>query len=919
MEGFNPEAYLAKASADPQSEIPVDTTQIAQFDPVSYAQKANIARYDVLQKKYGGLKQQAAAALEGGLRGITLGASDFANSTPEQQAEAKARMEANPWSSGIGQVVGGGALLGLTGGLAAPVEAGLVARGVGGLAARTLGYGAEGAVFGAGNAVSDAALGEPNLSAQKILTHIGMGAALGGGLGALSSGIEAIPALVRRAGATESNPVSSALSSEPTPIVDAPSYKGVKPTSFEEIADRVEKARKSGVSTELPEKAELLDAISRVEMENPVHPLQSESLTSQEHRDLYKMAQEFPGEQGKAFREYESIQKQELVGKTDKAIEDISPSTKPTPDATEGGNRAIDAFTEQYQAEKEALSPVFKKLKETPLSKNVDHLPGAITAMTDAVPGISQMFDTTGAEIAFKPYKTSWGIDESTYKAVKQAVEALQDSPSDFQGLSNVRKGLSQHVDILAQGEGPGQIRALKASLMDYIQKAVQEVSPDIEVRGAFQRYAINEQERQVIEKAFGASVGNKDFGLSSKVKPETILDRVFGNTANVKAAKAILEPEKFNEMLANWMSENRAKVTDKGTFSSNKFASFIRRNQDALNAAFSDNPAALKQIKDMTTIMRILPDSPSINPSGTAKTLWSKMSLDPFKIAGGVAGHLKEKIIQSQNVAKVNAALSGTSDQVSKINWIKKSSEKVSDAILSASKSVVSGVPIKSVVIPSTTTVGDREYKSRVDKVKEFNNDPNAMMNHLSDSTQGLAIAAPNVTQSIHSTMMNAVGFLNSKIPKPTEQMTFSAEFNPSDTQKRTFNHYYDVVSSPLSSFREVSNGTISSQTMEALKAVHPQLLQEMQKQVFSQLKPEQSKVLNYSQKIALSKFLESPLDENMTPGVVLSNQQVFSIPSQSVNAMPQEGKRKTPLGPMKNIQIAKRTATQTRDQEET
>ena len=418
----------------------------------------------------------------------------------------------------------------------------------------------------------------------------------------------------------------------------------------------------------------------------------------------------------------------------------------------------------------------------------MDHTTGVIDAMTNKVPGVAQMFDTSGDSIEIKPYSTRWGIDEATYKAVKQAVSALDEKPSTFEDLSNIRKGLSQHVDVLSQGEAPGQIRALKAAMMDYMQDAVQQATPDVNVREAFKRYAINEQERQVIERVFGASVGSPEFGAISKIKPENILDRVFSNTANVKAAKAILEPEKFQQLLSDWLSENRAKVTDKNTFSSNKFASFLRRNQDALKQAFSDNPAALQKLNDLTTVMRILPDAVSVNPSGTAKTLLSQMkelfdSETLFGVAKNVLKVSKEHLGAAQDRANLNAALAGKADQASKINFIKRTADSVSDKISKGTKAILGDYNIPKDVIPAASAIiGEKEYNKRVERIRELASNPQTLANHLSKNSEALANAAPNITSSLHSTVSNAVTFLNSKIPAPVDHLMLSQKFEPNE-----------------------------------------------------------------------------------------------------------------------------------------
>jgi hypothetical protein len=133
--------------------------------------------------KYSSPDQQAIAAVEGLARGATLGGSDVAAralgiSTPEAMA---GRMRENPWTSGLSSAAGATGLASITGG------GSLIAEGLGGgVLGGAIGLGTEGAIFGAGNAVTDAALGDPDLNAQKVLSHIGWGAAGGAGLGALA-------------------------------------------------------------------------------------------------------------------------------------------------------------------------------------------------------------------------------------------------------------------------------------------------------------------------------------------------------------------------------------------------------------------------------------------------------------------------------------------------------------------------------------------------------------------------------------------------------------------------------------------------------------------------------------------------------------------------------------------------------------
>lgn len=876
-----------------------------------------------LQEAHGTPLEQAKAGVEALERGLSFGLSDVARtqldpyvlpeSLQSKAEDIRAREVANPITSAAGNMLGGAASIGalgpITGGIAAPIEASLTAKGVAPLAARVAGFGLEGGAFGAGNAVSDAALGDPNLNAQKVLAHIGMGAAIGSGLGVLSKGIEAVPALLRSAPENAPPPVAAAAPDAVPPIVEA-ADRGIKPTSLDEIKAQNDQALKYGGETvELPQKAALTDALSRLDMEPSVNPLQVNSLENQEARDLYNTARELPGEDGKALRTLEARQKNYLVKTTDKTVADIAPDAEVTSDATKGGNQAIKYLSENYQKEKAALEPILDTLDQADVGHNVDHLPGVVRSFTDAVPGVARMFDTESGAIKIKPYSTAWGIDESTYRAVKQAVNALEENPDKFRDLMNIRDGLSQHVDILSQGQGPEQIRALKAAMMDYVQKAVQESTPDINVRDVFRRWAINEQERAVIEKVFGASVGSKEFGAISKIKPETILDRIFSNTANVKAAKAMLTPEQFNHLLANHLAEQRALATTDNVFSSHKFGSWLKRNQDVLNEAFRENPATLQKIQDLNTVARILPDAKSINPSGTAKTLLGSLNAhSAYELLKNVGEHVLEAIKQKQLVEQVNAELAGKADQAAKLKSIEGMLEKIGSRIKTAAKEISN--PAKAAAAAGVIDISNKTYDDHIKRIKQLSGDPTAMLDHASSSTQALYGSAPNISQGIQTAMMNAVQFLDSKIPKKPDQFYLSRPWEPSQAQKLQFARYFEAVNDPVSVLDQVKSGTLTNDAMEALSAVHPDLLNEFRSQVLEHLKPEKAKDLPYSTKLAISKLIGQPLDENMTLAMVQANQLALNGPSLSNQSAPQDGRKVNQAG-MQKMKLASRTAT--------
>jgi hypothetical protein len=923
MSDFDPDAFIAQnqnvPQGTPQAVSPVDQTQIGQFDPDDFIKTNVIAQASALQSKFGSNPQQIMAGIEGAARGGSLGTSDYI----EQQlgissADAiKQRAAANPATALVGNALGSAALVAGTAGFGGLAKGIQLATGLGeGLAGTALGSAVEGSILGGGNVISDAALGDPNLNAQKILSDVGMGAALGGGLGVLSKAIGAVPAMLRgEKGIPE------------IPVIDVPS--GKKPTSLEEMQAAVDHAKKYGNLSDLnalPQKSEALDANSRIGQlqQFPLTDMQLSSLDSQDARNEFKTLLDVPGKNGEILRNYQGAQKKELLSMLDNTIDkEVSPGYDPTTNALEAGERASQAFTQQIQKVRSELGPAFEAIKSTPLNQT-EHLPGLMDYLTNpetsqyANPKLAAMFDTSGDDVAFKPYSTSMGVDQATYRAVKQAIEAVQEKPDNFEQLFDIRKGLSQHVDITKLGDASKEISAAKASMMDYIQDTVQKESPDLAVRDTFKNWAINEQNAQLIERKFGAEIGSNNWRSQAKGGDEGIIKKIFRDSDSTAAAKAILPAQDFTNMLADHLSILRNEATDSGVFSSNKFNSALKRNQYALGEAFSDNAPTYQKIKDALTLTRLFADDKPINPSGTAKTLIQSLlngGIDPFKHISNLVEYGKGKSEEIMQARQINAKLAGTADSAKKLNSVQGILKRIDVKLTNGAKAIF-GPGGKGAAIGTGTYLTDKMFDKISKDFHGYYSNPETLMNDMADNSHGLFDAAPNITQGIHTAMAQAVSFLNSKLPQPIGQMPLSPDFTATKSQKTQFSKYYQAVNEPLSALDQVKNGSLSNETMEALQVVHPQLFNEMKQKVGEHMNLNKVKEFPYARKLSLSKFLGQPLDTNMVPGTIQSNQAAFNAPRLSQQSTPQQG-RKSSLGGLKQLNFSSRVNT--RQTEET
>lgn len=587
-------------------------------------------------EKYGTPGQNLLAGVEGAARGISLGASDIAEAklpkylpesvqqylpTPES---IKGRMEANPVASTVGNIGGSAALLGLTGGLGLAGEAAEGAGALSKIAQSALRTGAQGIPLGAGVVASDYALDDPNLNWQKAASIIGMSAlfsaAMGGGLTAAG---EAAPVVGEKISSVSK--AAQRLFGKAGDVVEAaatPAEESLE-GSLGEMVKRQKEAAYEGVKTAPPEAEELNDALSRYEMKNPVNEFQKDALVSRPSMDAYQTAKT-KGPAADILQGDEALQKSELLNNTASDIRNLAGKENDvTSDAVQGGDVASDYFSKAYQAERKAAGELVGQAKALN-TQGIDHSIGVVDAITKSMPELTKMIDRSADGISVKPYSTSMGFTKQTYGAVKEAVNALQENPEDFQALFNIRKGLSNGVNMFTADKSTiGEISNLRSTMMDYMQKAVENTN----MRDAFRRYAINEVNGNVMKKAFGIDIGDSYENVLNNIRnaPEKIADKIFRNTESVSAAKNMLPKEQFDHVLANWLSENmdslRKGTSGIGEFSGTKWNSWLKKNQDVLGTAFNDKPQLLQKLNDASTIMRILPDHAPINPSGTAKT----------------------------------------------------------------------------------------------------------------------------------------------------------------------------------------------------------------------------------------------------------------------------------------------------------
>ena len=803
--------------------------------------------------------------------------------------------------------------------------------------ATAVGSAVEGAAYGLGQAISEYALGNPDLTGEKMLANtglmIGESALLGAGIGGtLGLGIESAKAALPKLFKPEptSKVAQQVVKSAETPDAAAkqagyaaqiaqdaqevrpPSSagSGIGPAmSIDELSQRVKEAKiqeqlKYMPLEELPSKQLLSDAEAIIggESQFPVQKFQYESLSNQRARDVYSAFKEGGTVGGQALRDLESLQKREGVRKINESVKAISPQSEITSDPVKAGNKLINAFVDQYEAEKKDLSPMFQRFDDASIAE-IDDRVGIINRLEKAVPDSAQYLNMSkNGVLELSPYKPTMSLGKEAYGAIKDLVGAINEKGLTVGELRNVRESMRDRINWLSAPRDASQISSIRKNLMDMIEAKVQELSPDLQVRDAFKRYAINEEQRSIIEKIFGGSISDRA-SFAKTIKPEDILDRIFSNTVSTNAAKQILG-SKFDEALANYLAHNVDKVTDlaKNGFSSNKFASFLRRKAPELGAAMAERQDLFKKINAWTDKMRILPDAPSSNPSGTAKTLsilGLASKLGHFQLGEAyheVAGYFKEGAEQARlkNVLDHIQAGKPIEDaehaaekhmvKTTVLGKIERMKQNIEGAILKSANGIFKAsdqylMPFSGKEA-SKEAVPERKKKLQdvTAMINQLHNDPSGFVQKLEASTRPLYAVAPNITGGMHMAATRAVSFLASKAPQEQVNSPLSAKPTISDAEVRQFRRYIDAVEDPVSVMKQIGQGTLTKEAIETLHSVYPGLYEEMQTQIMHQLTDKIAKEgpasIPYRVKLGLSLFMQQDLDSSLSQINIAANQ---------------------------------------------
>jgi len=846
--------------------------------------------------KYGeGFGNEAKAFGEAAARTATFGLSDYIGD-PEAK---KLRKELNPNAALLGDIAGvAGSLLvpspvglvskatGLIAKEAAPITsaaakflanpetspiAAKVIDTVGKASAHALGSAVEGAAYGAGQVVSEHALGDPDLNAEKILGTMGESALIGGVFGGglnlaaqgISKGLKGLQELtglkqelsdIARSGAPESIEQTSAS------LPDALKASGMEEKNLEGIVGGLKKLKTN--ANEIKAAAADIGA--------PV--LESQISDSKLIQDMDSVLMNSPTMHG--------VARQELLQKGIRAAENaVDGAIKTSTDLTEVqvGNKIKEGLINFVKKEKEPIEEIYNTIKQ-----KHELIPLKQRALDSIARNIMKI-DGIAVSPSSPEYKLAKSVSEEiknlkSVDQLKQYQSALRRRSIGVPELKFVSGEISEKLKNLEENS---IVSFAKENMKTSIAK--EKILSLLDQRqSANAAYTVLRDKMERIGEVLGKKRISGPEGFIDHLEemvPEKLANRLFskGNSEFLEYFSKQF-PNETNLLKDLVKNEIKNSASKDGIITTSKiFRELDKLSPEIKNILFTGDD--LKKIKSARIYMESIPKN--INPSGTSKS-------EAFREAiKGPLSYAYKNLTDYAASKAITSIQNPNSLIVSGLSKIENAAKRTTKKILNESESIFEGAKkYKSIGVylgseyAHDNFISDKEkYKKVTNKIKDISRDPDSIIDHTSGSTKDLNEFAPSISTSINMSMVRAIDFLSSKIPQNTRPDLFSKEQGPSDSDILRFQGYYNTVKSPVSVLAHVSAGTLTKDHLETLNTVYPKLYEDMKKSVIDNfakyIGKKEKEPLPFKTKLALSMFLDENICSSLQQQTIAANQQ--------------------------------------------
>jgi hypothetical protein len=856
----------------------------------------------------------AIAGTLGVARGLSFGLSDLAARFLGKAETVEKYRRYNPGASIAGDVVGtvapvlltAGTSLAATGaGKAAAMTGGSLAAKAGAkvaattaskfaskAGARAAGAAAEGALLGVKESITDLSLTPqdvtPEVAGEVLLSNVGLGAVLGGGFSlgtsAVGAGIkgtrnsfreiskkfigpgsktaqEGAESLTENSLKTQGNFISDQLT------LEKPNAAAIR-NSAEELAKFTGTEVKpttgmlsgspviQGLESSLDQAPTLAGAAVRAET-----GAVKKGVTEAAERVLYERGEQTAVQVGDGVKEG-------LIDGFERAFKPLGKSYDDIAKATN--------FIEISEASRKSVADSFLRLKSVKVSPN-SPTAGAIKAFAkDLTENVK-----TADDLKFLRSQVGDALAEA--RASRNAT-AVAEFSEVYKRMSGMRSRWIKRAAMEQASSGPEGAEIAKGLLKEIEKtdagfKALKNELSDLSKNAKLGRIETVDQLVNALD----------------KIPSEQITDRLM-NTKNSKLLKYVKEsfPEQFNQMKGLKLQKLYEQSLEgrTGEFSIAKFVKATEKiSPEAQDVLFSG--VEQRAIKNIKTLYQASPKM--VGPSGTPQGLDFQ---NLFTIQGlGLNFRDAVRYAAYRGQGFVSELVQETESQSKKrINLFVKS-------LGSASRNV--GDTTRRTA--SLLKLDDANFMGRVERLAELTSNPGRLTEELAKNTEGVS-EDPQLQTSLNTQATTALLYLQNAAPKnPRTSSIFQnadANWKPSQSDIRRFSRVVRAIDDPLSILDDINAGVLSPDSVNAVKAVYPEIYSVMVRETVEQMSGSKGATkLSASDKVQLSILLGMPVDSSLDPAFVNTIQNTFSGADEPESPQSAPGQTKARPAGMDNL----------------
>lgn len=906
-------------------ELPAEQASSAQslgYVPASPDEAAAFRRADEEARTYGTTAQQAVAGVEAAARALTFGLSTpLATALGVDPEDIAARERVNPVAAGVGTGLGilGPALL--TGGLAGAAEGAAagaaeagalrtaaeftapaiaaragraVTRGVESLlpaaeslpgelarkaAASGLGSAVEGAFYGAGQVVHEAALGDPHLTAENALAEIGLAAALGGGFG-VAGGI-AGGVLEHLTGSAGESGIAARVRDWLGDVEGERNFKAAGAIQSDLTRVRKQIGR------------EELNQIAREGGElGLVGPFSTPEKTLERSQQLMEQSGERIGE---ILRTADANARPGVLPTWEEIAEKVSdrvlqpmagdPFREPIAERLSG---IIGRYEQRFAGglTLEDLHQIRREISNElyGLRGNMD--PGA-TFYKDALHDVRSIVSDelrAGVEragIAGDAWKTANREFQVASKFAEFAEKGLD------RAVGNNRVPLTTILGGIGGGNVAGPAGAAAGAAASYLsrqyasgitgwaagalRRALEGGAPRAIIEGTERAAAIEARElatptaeairRAAPDLAAVTPLARQEF-LRLQDRIGVVADALRAEPTRFPATYAQKLDEVRQTLLNTYRDELPAAEAHAAIEQASKELVPLSRLTGERLLGHADASAAIRELRDELRVALTVPEVWGEQAAESAARQLAREASQAAALdarAQALAALERASSASRSRIAAASSALVRASDRLATVGR--------AEAIAGVGK-VFSRSPEDAAGL----------FTRRSKRINELVNNPAAMQSVLEQQTGNLHEHAPDTATALGAASTRAVTYLASVMPVPKDD-GLGGTLPPSRAEIAAFNRRYEAVANPDAILKQAAAGTLTPEAVEAVKAVYPRRFELMRQEIEAKLL--QHGPPPYQTQLMLSMLLGQPLRSSLSPAAIQAYQQAMAAPS--------------------------------------